>query len=161
MAVPPVGVLVGIAELLHDLPADRGGALWRLSEEGRQLDANVIRMLPGARVADHVEPDLDVLLCVLSGGGRLETDAGGRQELAAGYVVWLPRGVHRALFADEEGLVYVTVHGRRPGLAIRSAAGPEGGEAACPLHRICPGCDLPAEQTGARYCSRCGSRLPS
>ncbi|MEU9014438.1 cupin domain-containing protein [Streptomyces sp. NPDC048479] len=161
MAVPPAGVLADIADLLHDLPADRGGALWRLSEEGRQLDANIIRMLPAARVAGHVEPDLDVLLCVLSGSGRLETDTGARQELAAGCVAWLPRGVRRALFADDDGLVYVTVHCRRPGLAIRSAAVAQGGEAACLLNRICPGCDLPAEEIGARYCSRCGSRLPS
>jgi quercetin dioxygenase-like cupin family protein len=170
MAVSPAaGVLAGLTDLLQDLPANRGGALWRLSEQGRQLDANVIRVLPGARVVGHVEPDLDVLLCVLSGSGRLETEAGGQQRLEPGCVAWLPHGVHRALFADEDGLVYVTVHGRRPGLMIRGTAasaaveaeGAEGGEAACLLNRICPGCDRPAQDIGARYCSRCGTELPS
>ncbi|WP_405805342.1 hypothetical protein OG729_08750 [Streptomyces sp. NBC_00210] len=160
MAVPPAaGVLARIAELLHDVPDDRGGALWRLSEEGRQLDANIIRMPAGARVAGHSDPELDVLLCVLSGSGRLETD-GGQQPLEPGCVAWLPHRTRRSLFADENGLVYVTVHSRRPGLSIRSAAGPEGGEAACLLNRICPGCDRPAEDIAARYCSRCGTQLP-
>ncbi|MEU5163277.1 4-Cys prefix domain-containing protein [Streptomyces sp. NPDC020875] len=36
----------------------------------------------------------------------------------------------------------------------------EGGEAACLLSRICPGCDRPAEHIGARFCSRCGTALP-
>lgn len=157
---PAVGVLARMAELLHEEPADRGGALWRLSAEGRQLDANVIRMLPGTRVTGHVDPDLDVLLCVLSGSGRLEAD-GSLQPLETGCVAWLPRGTRRALFADEDGLVYVTAHRRRPGLAIRSAAQAEGGEAACLLDRVCPGCDRPATEIGARYCSRCGSQLPS
>lgn len=161
MAQPPAaGVLARVAELLDDVPDDRGGALWRLSESGRQLDANIIRIPPGTRVASHSEPDLDVLLCVLNGGGRLETED-GQQSLEAGNVAWLPRGTRRSLFADEKGLVYVTVHSRRPGLAIRSAAGSEGGEAACLLNRICPGCDRPAEDVSARYCSRCGAQLAS
>ncbi|TQK51233.1 cupin domain [Streptomyces sp. SLBN-118] len=161
MSVPPaVGVLAQVAELLLEEPADRGGALWRLSAEGRQLDANVIRMLPGSRVSGHVDPDLDVFLCVLGGTGRLEVDGGG-QPLETGCVVWLPRGTRRALLADQDGLVYVTVHRRRPGLAIRSAAEAEGGEAACLLDRVCPGCDRPAQEAGARYCSRCGTQLPS
>jgi quercetin dioxygenase-like cupin family protein len=154
-------VLAGIADLLADLPADRSGALWRLAAQGRQLDANVIRLLPGTQVTGHVDPDLDVLLCVLSGSGRLETETGGHQRLEDGCVAWLPHSVHRALFAGEEGLVYVTVHSRRPGLAIRRAAEAEGGEAACSLNRICPGCDRPAEDISARYCSRCGASLPS
>ncbi|MET7616832.1 hypothetical protein [Streptomyces sp. NPDC005408] len=161
MSVPPeVGVLADVEELLRDLPADRSGALWRLSGEGRQLDSNVIRMLPGTRVSGHVEPDLDVLLCVLGGSGRLEID-GGRRQLESGCVAWIPRGTRRGLLAHEDGLVYVTVHRRRPGLTIRSAAEAEGGEAACLLNRVCPGCDRPAEEIGARYCSRCGSQLPS
>ncbi|WP_406302476.1 hypothetical protein OHA61_08275 [Streptomyces sp. NBC_00885] len=161
MPMPPaVGVLARVAELLHEEPTDRGGALWRLSAEGRQLDANVIRMLPGTRVTGHVDPDLDVLLCVVGGSGRLEAD-GTRQSLQTGCVAWLPRGTRRALFADEDGLVYVTAHRRRPGLAIRSTAQAEGGEAACLLDRVCPRCDRPAAEIGARYCSRCGSQLPS
>ncbi|GAA3245967.1 hypothetical protein GCM10020256_73340 [Streptomyces thermocoprophilus] len=65
------------------------GALWKLAESGRQLDANVVRLAPGTRVAPHVEPDLDVLLVVVAGDGMLDGGEvprgadGGRGGLAA------------------------------------------------------------------------------
>ncbi|GAA2246145.1 hypothetical protein GCM10010232_36590 [Streptomyces amakusaensis] len=159
------GVLAGMAEVAA-ARADRGGALWRLAAQGRQLDANLVRVPPGEGVPVHVEPDLDVLLCVVTGDGELETDA-GRQPLAAGAVAWLPHGTRRAVSAGREGLVYVTAHRRRPGMSIRgpetpgAVAEPEGGEAACPLGRICPSCDRPAELPAARYCAHCGTALPA
>ncbi|NWF29323.1 cupin domain-containing protein [Streptomyces sp. PKU-EA00015] len=164
---PPLtaGVLATMQDLLA-VPEGRGGAVWRLDPAARQLDANVIRVLPGDSVARHVEPDLDVLLCVLAGSGEL-TVGDEAQRLGPGCVAWLPHGTERALAAGPDGLVYVTAHRRRPGLSIRPAeAGTprraaEGGESACLLHRICPGCDRPAEDIGARYCSRCGTELPS
>lgn len=69
------------------------GALWRLAEPGRQLDANVVRIPPGQEVGTHREPDLDVLLLVLAG--------------------------HGTLTAGPEGLTYLTVHRRRPGMRIQ------------------------------------------
>ncbi|MFG3224601.1 cupin domain-containing protein [Kitasatospora sp. NPDC048194] len=116
---PGPGVLTHLETLLRETPPDRSGALWRLAEEGRQLDANIVRLAPHAEVAEHVEPDLDVLVQVLGGSGRLETD-GGRQPLAPGATAWLPHGDRRALAAGPEGLLYLTVHRRRPGLSIRS-----------------------------------------
>ncbi|MEW2556754.1 hypothetical protein AB0957_34175 [Streptomyces zhihengii] len=178
MAQPPVaGVLAAVTELLAAAPDDRGGALWRLAPVARQLDANVIRVPPGERVAPHVEPDLDVLLCVLRGGGEL-TVAGTTDRLEAGRVAWLPRGTERSLVAGPDGLVHLTAHRRRPGLAIGSvppsaarsagvaatAAGTDdgraGGEPACLLNRICSACDRPADSSDARFCARCGTRLP-
>ena len=64
-------VLVGLDAALARAAAEQGGALWRLSEPGRQLDANLVRLLPGARVGAHAEEDLDVLLIVVEGSGRL------------------------------------------------------------------------------------------
>ncbi|RST16429.1 cupin domain-containing protein [Streptomyces sp. WAC05374] len=147
-------------ELFHDVPAGRGGALWRLAADGRQLDANLIRVTPDTRVPAHVEPDLDVFLYVVDGEGRLDTGS-GEQPLAAGSVVWLPRGARRGVVAGPGGLTYLTVHRRRPGLTIRSAAAPEGGEAACLLHRVCPECGrLAPDGSDVRFCGRCGTRLP-
>ncbi|MFF9642974.1 cupin domain-containing protein [Kitasatospora aureofaciens] len=117
---PGPGVLTHLESLLHQAPADRSGALWRLQEEGRQLDANIIRLPANAEVAGHVEPDLDVLVQVLDGSGRLETD-NGHQDLSPGCTAWLPRGARRSVTAGGDGLVYLTVHRRRPGLSIRSA----------------------------------------
>lgn len=100
------------------------GALWRLAESGRQLDANVVHLPPGQRVDTHREPDLDVLLLVLAGHGTL-TAPDGPHPLPAGTLTWLPHGSTRSLAAGAEGLTYLTVHRRRPGMRIQSR--PPGG----------------------------------
>lgn len=77
------GVLARLAELTSGVPAGQGGALWRLAEEGRQLDANVVRLPPHGRVAEHVEPDLDVLLYVTA--GQLPRTGGNPAERGRGF----------------------------------------------------------------------------
>ncbi|MCX4552763.1 hypothetical protein OG204_02905 [Streptomyces sp. NBC_01387] len=155
------GVVADTARLVRDAADGQRGALWRLTDPARQLDSNTIRLAPGTGVAGHVEPDLDVLLCVLDGDGQLET-AEGQQELRPGTLAWLPRGVRRALTAGPGGLVYLTVHRRRAGLSIASPAGERaGGEAPCLLHRVCPGCGRLTGESEARFCSRCGDELPT
>ncbi|MFD7441344.1 cupin domain-containing protein [Streptomyces sp. NPDC059909] len=149
------GVLARLAELSIGVSEERGGALWRLAESTRQLDANVVRLPADAGVAEHIEPDLDVLLYVTGGGGVLHVD-GEPQSIAAGSVVWLPHGSRRALRAGPEGLVQLSVHRRRPGLAIQST----GGEPACLLDRVCMDCGRLATESDARYCARCGKPLP-
>jgi hypothetical protein len=119
-----------------------------------------VRLAAGAGVAEHVEPDLDVLLYVADGAGRLVAD-GRPQELAPGALLWLPRGTRRSLTAGPDGLAYMSVHRRRPGMTIRSARPePAGGEPACLLNRLCPECDRPATESDARFCTRCGTELP-
>ncbi|KAA6215176.1 hypothetical protein CP973_23225 [Streptomyces albofaciens JCM 4342] len=95
------------------------GALWRLAEPGRQLDANLIHLRPEEVIGTHTEPDLDVLVFVVAGHGTLGT-AHGTQPLAQGRVAWLPRDTSRSLAAGKEGMSYVTVHRRRPGMQIRT-----------------------------------------
>ncbi|CAM5637626.1 hypothetical protein [Streptomyces fumanus] len=114
---PAPRVLTDTAALAA-LPDAPSGALWKLAEPGRQLDANVVHLPPSARVAPHTEPDLDVLLLVLSGAGTLlGTD--GPRGLRAGELAWLPRGAERGIEAGPDGLTYLTAHRRRPGLSIR------------------------------------------
>ena len=96
------------------------GALWKLSEPGRQLDANLVHLPPHQRIETHTEPDLDVLLLVASGGGTLSGPDGVRQ-LTAGELFWLPHGSTRRITADPDGLSYLTVHRRRPGMRIATA----------------------------------------
>ncbi|OII64187.1 hypothetical protein BJP40_21340 [Streptomyces sp. CC53] len=157
-------------ELVRAMAPERGGVLWKLAAGGRQLDANVVRLAPGAEVASHVEPDLDVLVYVVNGNGRLDLPDGS-SALEGGCVVWLPSGSRRSLAAGPHGMDYVTVHRRRPGMAVGRgpgaaeaavAPGPEraGGEAACLLDRVCPDCGRLAPDTpGIRFCGYCGSRL--
>ncbi|WP_030934968.1 hypothetical protein [Streptomyces sp. NRRL S-646] len=96
--------------------------LWKLAESGRQLDANLVRLTPGRHVAPHAEPNLDVLVLVVAGDGVL--GAGPRDEpqsLTTGALLWLPHGSTRSITAGDDGLAYLTVHRRRPGLQIGQA----------------------------------------
>ncbi|WP_326810164.1 zinc ribbon domain-containing protein [Streptomyces scopuliridis] len=166
-------VLVQIDDCLALVAAERGGALWRLAEAGRQLDATVVRLPPGAAVEEYVEPhpsDLDVLLLVIEGTGWLGTGA-SRRPMGARSVVWLPRVAPRALTAGPDGLVCLIVHQRRPAptakglpsvpVPLPALAGVEGGEGPCLLDRVCPACGRVSIESSARYCSRCGEALPS
>jgi quercetin dioxygenase-like cupin family protein len=118
---PTVRVLLDVHELVDDSPVP-SGARWTLTEPGRQLDANLIHLPARQRVDTHSEPDLDVLLVVVAGGGRVGTPD-GEQTLADGNVVWLPRGSTRNITAGTTGLSYLTIHRRRPGLQIRNRPG--------------------------------------
>ncbi|WP_251050450.1 MULTISPECIES: cupin domain-containing protein [unclassified Streptomyces] len=151
-------VLTDLDRVIADAPADATGALWRLTGSRRGLDSNLIRLPPGGVIAEHAEPALDVLLVVIEGAGRLNAEDGPHR-LGPHSVAWLPRGSRRSLTAGPDGMTYLTVHTRRPGLGIASAPA-EGGEAACMLPRVCPDCGRLAAEQGAGYCSRCGSPLP-
>ncbi len=109
-------VLCELSTLSEGAPQS-GGAAWRLAEPGRQLDANLVRLAPGQRVDEHVEPDLDVLLCVVTGSGTVH-GADGPHDLAEGTLLWLPHGSRRSLAAGDDGMSYLTVHRRRPGMRI-------------------------------------------
>ncbi|MGW8745307.1 hypothetical protein [Streptomyces sp. NPDC055794] len=116
---PPLPrVLCDTARLLS--PGDEGatGALWRLAEPGRQLDANVVRIPAAGRVGTHTEPDLDVLLLVLDGAASL-VGADGDRPLHKGVLTWLPHGSARGVVAGPDGVTYLTVHRRRPGMRVQ------------------------------------------
>ncbi len=102
--------------------AEVGGAVWRLEPAARQLDANVIRLPADGQIEAHLGPDLDVLLHVLAGSGQLVT-ATDPIHVQAGALVWLPRRSQRAILAGPDGLTYLSVHPRRPGLSIATPAG--------------------------------------
>jgi len=158
-------VLTDLNDHLVKASADRQGALWRLAEAGRGLDANAVRLPPSGSVDRHREDVLDVLLVVLDGAGRLDTDEGA-YDLTPHSVVWLPRTSWRALHAGSAGLYYLTVHPRRPGMTIKSAVPAAqleqpGGEPACLLHRVCAACGRLAQESDARFCARCGTELAS
>jgi quercetin dioxygenase-like cupin family protein len=119
--VPTVRVLADVHELVDDSPVP-SGARWTLAEPGRQLDANLIHLPAGQRVETHTEPDLDVLLVVVAGGGIAGTPD-GEQTLANGNIVWLPHGSTRNITAGTSGLSYLTIHRRRPGLQIGKRPG--------------------------------------
>ncbi|MFF7368958.1 cupin domain-containing protein [Streptomyces tricolor] len=106
---------------LAEAPPVPAGVLWKLTESGRQLDANVVRLAPGGRITAHTETQLDVLLLVVAGDGTLgDGTPDAAEPLAAGALVWLPHGTPRSITAGAAGLTYLTVHNRRPGMRIGS-----------------------------------------
>lgn len=94
------------------------GAVWRLEVKERDLDSNLIELPAGERIDAHAGPDLDVLVHVVSGGGRLVTEA-GEVDLRPGMLLWLPRRSQRAFLAGPDGLRYLTVHQRRQALQLQ------------------------------------------
>ncbi|MDQ1021178.1 cupin domain-containing protein [Streptomyces afghaniensis] len=115
---PTPRLLCDIHALARADPAT-AGAVWKLTESGRQLDANLVHLPAHQCVETHAEPDLDVLLLVVAGHGVLGT--GDRTEpLTGGALFWLPHGSTRRITAGADGLSYLTVHRRRPGMQIRS-----------------------------------------
>jgi len=119
MNQPVPRILADLHALAGD-PSLGSGARWKLAEPERQLDANLVHLPPGGHIDTHREPDLDVVLLVVAGDGTVGT-TDGSQHVAAGNLVWLPRGSSRDLTAGAEGLSYLTVHRRRPGLQIKPA----------------------------------------
>src|SRR4051794_12363266 len=94
---------------------DASGAVWKLDAAERDLDSNIIALPAGREIDAHTGPDLDVLIQVLSGSGRLSRDREAL-DLAPGALVWLPRRSRRRIAAGSDGLRYLTVHRRRPAL---------------------------------------------
>lgn len=116
-AVPRV--LHDMEPVLADHTAQPGGVLWRLSESGRQLDANVLNLSAGQSIGVHAEPELDVLLLIVAGTGTMAS-GDGPLALVPGGLIWLPRNSTRSIAAGADGLAYLTVHRRRPGMQIAS-----------------------------------------
>ncbi|GAA2489558.1 cupin domain-containing protein [Streptomyces longisporus] len=115
-------LILGNTDALSATASSETAVLWKLAESGRQLDANVVRLTPGRHIAPHAEPDLDVLVLVVAGDGVL--GAGPQDEpqsLNTGTLLWLPHGSTRSITAGDDGLAYLTVHRRRPGLQIGQA----------------------------------------
>ena len=112
-AIEPVVVDLGSAR------TGSGGAVWSLPHGG-DLDANLVRLDPGAGVGEHVNNDVDVLVFVQSGSGRLNID-GTAQPLGSDHLALIPRAASRSITAGPSGMTYLSVHRRRRPLGIRSA----------------------------------------
>jgi quercetin dioxygenase-like cupin family protein len=68
-------------------------------------------------IGTHTGPDLDVLIHVLSGTGRLTIEQ-GTIDLSPGALLRLPRRSRRQFAAGPDGLRYLTVHRRRQALVL-------------------------------------------
>jgi quercetin dioxygenase-like cupin family protein len=103
-AVPPLNLARLAAGGSHP------GALWRL--DGKDLQANLVRLERGDRIQPHRNDEVEVLMVVVSGRGELTLD-GQIHQLAPLVLAHLPKGTVRAVAAVEGPLAYLSVHRRR------------------------------------------------
>lgn len=120
-STPLPRILANTNQLTAD--ADATGAVWKLQARERDLDSNVIALPAGGTIDSHAGPDLDVLIHVLSGSGRLTTET-GTIDLSPGALLWLPRRSRRQFAAGPDGLRYLTVHQRRQALVLEPLQSP-------------------------------------
>lgn len=100
-----------------DVEPDPAGVVWKLEVQNRELDADVTSLAPGQDTGMHVGPELNALIHVLSGSGRLDTEL-NTIDLKAGALLWMPRRSSRQFVAGPDGLRYLTVHQKRQFLGL-------------------------------------------
>jgi uncharacterized cupin superfamily protein len=93
-----------------------GGPVWGTATE--DLNATILQWGPGAGPqGEHVDQERDVIVVVLAGSLELELD-GEPRTIPAGDVAVVEKGRRRRLTAGPDGVRYVTVHRKRPGLSV-------------------------------------------
>jgi quercetin dioxygenase-like cupin family protein len=122
--------------------AEGDGVHWTL-ETSSDLNVNLVHLDSGHVVGEHANDEVDVVIVVLGGRGRLTIDGHGA-DLTAHVVANVPRMSRRSVrAADDEGLDYLSIHRRRSPLGIRRARSDlaevgapheEGGDPACWAH---------------------------
>lgn len=109
-------------ELERGLPpgVTGGGPIW--GAESEDLNATILAWSPGRGVAEHVNEERDVLVCVIEGSAAVTVD-GEEHALAGGDALIVPKGRRRAIVAGPDGVRYLSAHLRRPRLQIGRASG--------------------------------------
>jgi quercetin dioxygenase-like cupin family protein len=108
------------------------GVHWTLETPG-DLNVNLVHLDAGHAIGDHVNDEVDVVIVVLTGRGRLTIDGHGT-DLAPHVVACVPKTALRDVrAADGDGLDYLSIHRRRGPLGIRPRPD-EGGDPACWAH---------------------------
>ena len=97
--------------------------MWGTASE--DLNATLLAWPPARETPEHVNAERDVLLVVLDGSGTLTLD-GADHAVRAGQLALVEKGRSRQLRAGPDGIRYLSVHLRRPGLTIGriTAGGP-------------------------------------
>jgi quercetin dioxygenase-like cupin family protein len=94
----------------------RSGAVWSLPHGG-DLDANLVFLQPHEVIGAHVNNEVDVLISVIAGQGRLSID-GAEHELRGDVLSLVPKGTNRVIEAGARGITYLSIHRRREPLGV-------------------------------------------
>lgn len=98
---------------LADLPDEHLRNVWQPPTD--DLHMNVLVLRGGEEIAQHVNQVLDVIVTCLRGSGTITVED-ERIMVETGSIVLVPQGAKRHILADENGMVYTTVHRKRGGL---------------------------------------------
>jgi mannose-6-phosphate isomerase-like protein (cupin superfamily) len=119
--------MTDLSDVLEGVEGD--GVHWTLDASG-DLNVNLVHLDAGHAIGENVNDEVDVVMVVLAGRGRLTVDS-RPTDLTPHVVAYVPRASLRSVHAaDAEGLDYLSIHRRRGPLGIRPAAD-EGGDPAC------------------------------
>jgi hemerythrin-like domain-containing protein len=94
------------------------GPIWGAASD--DLNATLLSWKAGSGPPEHVNEERDVLVVVLEGSAILRID-GKERQLERAETVIIAKGEARKLTAGREGVLYLSVHRRRPPLQIGSA----------------------------------------
>jgi quercetin dioxygenase-like cupin family protein len=100
--------------VLEDPPSN--GPVWATATD--DLNATILEWKAGRGTPAHVNHECDVVVVVLEGRGEVSI-GGNCRKVATSDVIVIEKGQERRITAGPEGVRYLTVHRRRPGIAIR------------------------------------------
>jgi mannose-6-phosphate isomerase-like protein (cupin superfamily) len=102
-----------IADLRELARAAHHRLAWSGASE--DLNLNLLVLMAGEAVEEHVNAEVDVLLVGIEGSGAVEID-GVRHRLGAGGALVVPKRARRAIATTDDRFAYLSCHRRRGGL---------------------------------------------
>jgi quercetin dioxygenase-like cupin family protein len=100
--------------------AEGDGVHWTLDTSG-DLNVNLVHLDAAHAVGEHANDEVDLVIVVLGGSGRLTIDGHGT-DLAVHVVAHVPKTSRRSVrAADDASLDYLSIHRRRGPLGIRGS----------------------------------------
>lgn len=87
-----------------------GMPVW--SQESEDLNVNLLVLGPGDGIAEHRNPELDVLIVGVDGEGSV-TIEGEELALRTGQALVIPKGTRRSIRSSGDRFAYLTCHRRR------------------------------------------------
>jgi quercetin dioxygenase-like cupin family protein len=94
--------------------ATASGAVW--TRQSEDLDVNLLVFAVGEGVAEHVNPEVDVLVVGIAGAGVVHIDD-RRHILRAGNALVIPKDARRSTEGVSAPFSYLACHRRRAGLS--------------------------------------------
>ncbi|ACZ42236.1 Cupin 2 conserved barrel domain protein [Thermobaculum terrenum ATCC BAA-798] len=90
-----------------------GKVLW--AHQTEDLNINLVHLDAGASIDRHHNNEVDVLILVIQGEGKVEIDD-AEISIRSGDLLVIPKAAQRSIAATKTNLLYVTCHRRRHGL---------------------------------------------